>query len=581
MRKALTLALASVAVLALGATTQARAEDASFDIVRFQIEGNSLLPAERVLQLVAPFVGRHRVYGDVQKALEALEGDYRRLGYGTVQVYVPEQELTSGVVRLQVTEAVIGKVTLSGNKYFDNDNVRAGLPNLREGQAPNMRLLSENVQLSNESPAKQVEVTLGVSEEEGKVDARVEIKEEKPERFFITLDNTGTGAGAKNTVATGKHRLGISYQNANLGNRDQVLTLAYTTAIDPPGGMKILGNRVIPTQDGDGVKVDIFSIGYRLPLYSIGDSIDLIYGKSSTNTPVTSPTLGTGLGINGKGDVFGFRYNHIFARQGEFTSKLVLGFDHKYFNSRCTNPITGADFSIDPLIPGNSACTPYTLRPVSATYSGQWQKPGEAIDFTVGAAHNLFPLGSLYQGPLGIDRYSLVGNGNRQGTDEFTVLRFGASYARALAEDWLIRGALNAQYAENPLPAGEQVGLAGSTAVRGFLERAVAADRGYFANLELYSPDYASKLGIPGSLKALAFYDWASGYNLAVVPNSNLSTVSNVASTGIGVRYNLKKDISARFDLAYVLEGHQANPGFVEAAKPGDIRGHFGLAFGF
>jgi hemolysin activation/secretion protein len=188
-------------------------------------------------------------------------------------------------------------------------------------------------------------------------------------------------------------------------------------------------------------------------------------------------------------------------------------------------------------------------------------------------------MGTSYQGPLGIDRYSLVASGNRQGKDEFTVWRFGASYARAVADDWLVRAALNAQYAENPLPAGEQLGLVGSTAVRGFLERAVATDRGYVANLELYSPDYAGKLGVTGSIKGLVFYDFAGGQNMAALPTGFART--NVASAGVGLRYNLKKDISARFDIARVMEGHQPTPGSAEAAKPGDIRGHFGLAFGF
>jgi hemolysin activation/secretion protein len=362
MTRATVKVFAVAAFFTAGWVNSAIAQDAGFDIVRFQVDGNSLLSAERVQELVAPFVGRRKVYGDVQKALEALESDYRRLGYGTVQVYVPEQELTSGVVKVQVSEGVVGKVTITGNKYFNNENVRAGLPQLQEGKAPNMRQLSENVQLSNENPAKQVEVTLGTSEEEGKVDVKVEVKEEDPERFYVTLDNTGT-------KASGKHRLGFSYQNANIGNSDQVLTLAYTTAVDPPGGMKILGNRMLPTQDGDGVKVDIFSIGYRLPLYSLGDSIDFIYGNSSTDTPASSPTLGGGLGINGKGEVFGLRYNHIFPRAGEYTSKLVLGYDYKYMNSRCS--IAGV-----PTLFGIAGCTPHTLRPVTATYSGQWQKPG-------------------------------------------------------------------------------------------------------------------------------------------------------------------------------------------------------------
>lgn len=194
MKNAMAKLLVAVAMLAFGSLTPAVAQDTTFQIVRFQVEGNSILSADRVQELVAPFTGQQKRYGDVQKALEALEGEFRRLGYGTVQVYVPEQELTTGVVKLLVSEGVIGKVTISGNKYFDDANVRASLPNLQEGKAPNMRQLSENVQLANENTAKQVEVTLGVSEEEGKVNARVEVKEEDPERIYLTLDNTGTKA---------------------------------------------------------------------------------------------------------------------------------------------------------------------------------------------------------------------------------------------------------------------------------------------------------------------------------------------------------------------------------------------------
>jgi hemolysin activation/secretion protein len=537
-------------VLPLTTVGVALAQDARFSIQRFQVEGNTLLAQEKVEQLLAPFAGANKVYGDVQKALEALEGEYRRRGYGTVQVYVPEQELTAGVVKLQVSEGVVGKITITGNKLFNEDNVRASLPNLKQGVAPNMRQLSENVQLANESPAKQLEVTLGVSEEEGKVDVKVDVKEEDPERVYVTLDNTGT-------KASGKHRIGVSYQNANMGNRDQVLTLAYTTALDQPAG----------------VKVDIFSIGYRLPLYAIGDSIDVIYGNSGTTTPASVLAPGGTLALNGKGAVFGLRYNHIFPRDGEYTSKLVLGYDYKYMNSRCTT--NGVPTSIDP--PGVTAsCTPYTLRPVTVTYSGQWQRPGEAIDFNIGVTHHLFPMGSRYTGPAGIDRYSFVTT--RQTSDQFSAIRMGGSYSTALVGEWLGRAAFTGQFSNNPLPAGEQIGLVGGSSVRGFLERAVSTDRGYVANLEVYSPDYAAALDIKGSLKALAFVDWASGHNLA----SNSFARANVASAGIGVRYNLNKDISARFDIARVLEGHQPTPGnSAEAAKPGDIRGHFGLAFGF
>ncbi|NJD35131.1 MAG: ShlB/FhaC/HecB family hemolysin secretion/activation protein [Betaproteobacteria bacterium] len=563
MTRAMAGWLAAAAILVAGPLKQAAAQDTSFDIARFQVDGNTLLAADRVEALVAPYAGKGKGYGDVQKALEALEGEFRRLGYGTVQVYVPEQELTGGVVRLVVSEGVIGKVAITGNKHFNEENVRASLPSLKEGTAPNMRTLSENIQLSNENPAKQVEVTLAVSEEEGKVNARVDVKEEEPSRFFVTLDNTGN-------KATGYARIGVSYQNANLFNSDQILTLSYMTALDPPGRMKIGGWRALPWSDGDGVKLDIYSIGYRLPMYSLGDSIDFIYANSSTNTPSTTTALGSSLGINGKGDVFSLRYNHNFARAGEYTSKAVLAYDYKYLDNTCSTGGIKTPFGV-------AGCTPYTLRPISATYVGQWQKPGENIDFYVSAAKNL-PTGADYPFPGALDpqdNYSAATGWKVR--DDYSVLRAGGSYFAAIGGDWLVRAALNGQYAHHGLPNVEQLGLTGWTTVRGFNERVIARDRGYVANLEIYTPDMAASMGLPGSFKFLGFYDSAQGFNIATATNEHVA----IAAVGVGLRYNLKKDISARFDVARVVDGYTPKPPAFTVQSDDMYRGHVGVAFGF
>ena len=539
--------------LALFGVVPCFAQDDHFDIVRFQIEGNTLLPDAQVQAAVAPMVGPKRVYGDIQKALEALERTYRAAGYSTVQVYVPEQELTSGVVRLQITEGVIGKVLISGNKYFDDANIRASLPALKEGRAPNLRQMSEAIQLANENPAKQLEVTLGVSEEEGKVDAKVVVTEENPQRVFVTADSTGT-------AATGRSRVGVAYQNANMFKLDQTLTLAYTSSPDAPSG----------------VKVDIFSLGYRIPFYALGDSLDFIYGKSGVNTPSTSPTLGGALGIVGKGDVFGLRWNHDFARRGEYTSKLIYGFDYKYINARCTDS-TGAPVSIDPPTPPIASCVPYTTRPLSLTYTGQRLSPGQMFDYNIGIAHNV-ALGSHYTNVDGTtDRYSYLTSGNRTTRDDFNIVRLGGSCLTAFKTDWQLRLAANGQYSGDPLVAAEQLGLAGSTAVRGFNERAVSADSGYVVNAEIYTPELAKTTGARGSLRALAFYDFARGYNHNVPAGSLVPTNVGIASVGAGLRYALGKDFSLRFDLAQVLEAGAP----YSTKNRGDWRGHLNVMIGF
>jgi hemolysin activation/secretion protein len=566
--------------LAFSACGIAQAEDERFNIQRFQIEGNSLLPQADAEAAVAPFAGAQRNYGDIQKALEALEGMYRARGYGTVQVYVPEQELTQGTVRLEVTEGVVGKINVVGNKFFNNENIRATLPSLQESKAPNMRQLSEDIQLANENPAKQVEVTLGVSEEEGKVDAKVNVTDDNPQKFLLTLDDTGTGT-------TGKHRIGFAYQNANLANTDQVLTLAYTTSPDAP----------------QGVKVDIYSVAYRIPFYSIGDSLDIIYGKSSVNTPMATAGPGTAT-LNGKGDVFGLRWNHYFSRRGEYTSKLIFGFDNKYINTRCTNPATGTDYNFDPPTPLMPACTPYTVRPFSLTYTGQRQSPGQILDYSLGFYQN-WAVGTRYDfttasGAAGTDRYSVMNNDGdpfgvgwkRATPDNFNYLKLTYSHMLALDGDWAVRAAFSGQYSATPLPASEQFSIAGSTAVRGFNERAIAMDKGFFVNLEVYSPELATVVGLPGSLKAVGFYDFGRSYNYLGSRSADLGQgpfeKAGIASVGAGLRYSMGKDVSLRLDLATVVDAGPADivPG-TTATLPantesrGDWRGHFAVQFAF
>jgi len=165
-------------------------------------------------------------------------------------------------------------------------------------------------------------------------------------------------------------------------------------------------------------------------------------------------------------------------------------------------------------------------------------------------------------------------NASRQTPDNFTVLRLGASYMAALADDWQLRVAGSGQYTHTPIVAAEQIGLAGSTTVRGFNERAVAADVGWVGNIEAYSPELAGALGATGSLRGVLFYDFARGYNHAVA--SGLASKFGVASLGAGLRYSLDKQFSARFDLANVID---AGPAGTESR--GDWRAHFNVMYSF
>lgn len=544
------LRLSVAALLCLTSAANSNADDGRFDIIRFQVDGNTLLSDQDIDRAVANLNGPNKSFADIQKAIDSLNSAYRRAGYSAVSAHAPEQELTSGIVHLQIIQRRIANVTVRGNQHFDTANIRSSVRGLHTGESPDFRALSEAIQLANENPSKQIEVTLAKGDKINEIDARIDVRDESPLHTFVTAENTGT-------PASGKWRTGAALQYGNLFNLDQVVTVAYSTSPDSPRG----------------VRVALWSIGYRLPVYRIGDSADLIYASSSVNTPGTSPTLGGLLGIVGKGDILGARWNHYLARRGDSTSKVVFSIDRKYSNSRCT--VGGIDVSFAVPTPPISSCVPYTTMPAGLNYSARRQQQGAVLDFNLGLARNI-PLGTTYTNVSGrTDRYSYLTPGNRDTRDHFMLLRGGVAWVRALAGDWQWRVAGNLQLASDPLPASEQFSLAGYSAVRGFEERAVASDSGAILNAEIFTPDLAGDSGVPGKLRALAFYDLATGANRNTGTSATPVRV-RVASAGLGLRYSAGRHVDLRADVARV-----GSAGTATTASRGDWKGHFGVVLGF
>lgn len=520
----------SLSALLIGLAGSVQAADESFQITAYEVSGNHLVSDAEIAELVAPFIGPNRVFGDIQKALEAIEGRYRQLGYAGIQVTLPEQSVEGGEVRMTIVESTLKRIKLNGNAHFSRDNVLASLPLLQPGEAVNVRALSENVQLANENPAKSVDVVLGVGAQAGELEARVEVQDEKPWRFYVTADNTGN-------AATGHDRVGIAFQHANLFDADHVATAAFTTSLERPD------------------RTSIYSLSYRLPLYRWGDSLDFILGYSDVNAGSTHTVAGP-LQFSGTGQVFGLRYNHILARRGHFSQRVIFAVDQRNYDNSCT-------------LGGAAVCgaggADISVRPLGVTYSGLWSPPGQSAQFAVGIFANLPGQAQGSQTDFTAARLDASAN--------YQILKANLAYSRNLPGNWLGRIALNGQYTPDALVAGEQFSLAGSTAVRGFAERAIAVDHGVQVSAEIYTPELLTAT-LPGSLRALAFADYGLGAYNKTPPG--LFASAQIASLGLGLRYALAKDATLRLDAARVIDGGPSG-----TAQAGKWAGHASLSLGF
>ncbi len=515
-----------------------------FEIRRFVVEGNTLLVQSELDRILTPFSGKNRDFGDIQRALEALQDAYSRRGYNAVRVSVPEQDIRAGEVRLSVVEARIRRVRVQGNRFFDEKNVRAGLPSLKEGSSPNTRAIGQDAQLVNENPAKQVSVALQAADDPGQVDATVRVTDEKPTKISVFADNTGT-------PATGNYRTGVGYQNANLFNGDDAL------------------NAQVITSPGHASDVKVFGAGYRVPVYKWSGVVDVLAGYSSVN----SGTVQDVFSVSGKGRVFGLRYTQMLGRIDSYEHRVALGWDYRAYK----NNVTFADQQLVPNI---------TVRPISLTYSGRFSQVGRDLSFNVSYSHN------IPGGPDGgQDAFSgiveIVDDGSGSGPQpvqvraparpgasaKYSIWRAGLAFSQLLPSDSIVRAVASAQYTRDLLIPGEQFGMGGSDSVRGYYERETSGDIGSRFSLEGYGPDFGTTIGSTWKARALIFVDMARGRDNTPARDPN-NVTNGLGSAGIGLRLSQGKSLAFRLDVARVT--HDAG-----TRKDGDYRAHAAVAYSF
>ena len=482
-----------------------------FDIARFDIAGNTLLTAAEAAAAVAPYAGKNRDFGDVERALDALEALYHQRGYSVVSVRLPEQELNRGVVRLNVVQTKLGRIRVSGNQFHDEANVRRSLPALREGQTPKLTDVSASLRMANDNPSRKITLKLANGAVDDEVDAVLAVSDEKAWKVMLNLDNSGNDA-------TGKTHAGVVLQHANLWGRDHLGSFQYTTTLEEPS------------------KVSVYGLGYHVPLYTLGDSVDLYASYSNIDSGSVAAGL-LSLAVSGKGAVYGARYNHTLARRGELDSRLVYGVDVKAFKN--TVLFGGQDFGND-----------ITVRPISLGYVGSRPLAGGDASASVTLVRNI--AGGSRGSGADFER-------NRAGAKpSYTIVRFAAAATRIVGRDWQARLLMNGQLTADALVPGEQFAAGGGASVRGLDERALALDSGVFTNAELYTPNLCPA-GRRWQCRALAFYDAATGTRNHVLAGEIEST--SVGSVGLGARVAMGNAVNLQLDYGHVVRAGSTTGG--------------------
>ena len=451
-----------------------------FTIRGFDVLGDNPLSESDTVRVLAPFLRNDATIDTLQKATTALETALKERGFGLHRVVLPPQTV-GNAVRLDIVKFTIGKVTVEGLQQYDQANIRASVPELAEGQAPNFKTLAVQTAIANENQGKQIQIALKESEVADQIDARIVVKESQPWTFATSLANTGARA-------TGRDRLTISGGHSNLFNLDHQFVGAYTTSIERTADVHQLG------------------LSYRIPVYRAGGVVGASFTRSSVVGNYGAFTS------TGAGQTVGLNYSHYLPPDGGYRSYVTLALDDKRYD---ITEISGV------AVPGQQV---RRSRPLTLTYAARVERNTAIWGYNVDLSHNL-------SGGSGNSLAAYKSEDPRITTARFTALRANANYLGSVADGWLWSARGQFQYSADALIAGEPLGLGGASSVRGTSERPISGDRGLFVSMEINTPELQPGLRLVGFVDA----GWLRNNN----PNATNKPASDrLASVGLGLRYN-------------------------------------------
>lgn len=523
---ALTAVAAAILLAQNDATAPTSGNDAvapvaTFDILEFRVQGVTLLPAEDIERAVYPFMGKQKTLQDVEQARQAIEQVYREAGYPTGIASIPEQDIKNGIVRLQVTEARIGRVKVSGSHYYSPRNIRQALPALAQGNVPHLPAIQAELErLNTLTGDRSVVPVMKAGREPGTLDVELKVKDQAPLHGRLEANN-------RSTETTTESRALVAFSYDNLWQSQHSFGLTFQTS---------------PENTGES---EFYVITYSLPLSADNERLT-IYNVTS-NSDVAA---GGNFSVVGKGSITGIRANLTLARYQDLFHSLSFGADYKDFEDALL--LQGSD----------TGTTPIQYMPFSVRYDAALRASQSLLRLGLGTT---WAFRSFQSDQQEFDDKRAFAQSN------FFYINADATYQYEYSSGSRLSGRFATQWTDQALISNEQFGVGGAQSVRGYYESQALGDRGIVASLEWQTKNLAASSWLNES-RWHVFYD--VGRVIINNPLPDQADDFSMAGAGIGYRLTAWKQLRGELDAGYALRT-------LGEIKEGDIRLHARLAYEF
>jgi hemolysin activation/secretion protein len=475
-----------------------------------RVEGADDIAASRFADAIQPYLGRELAPADLARLASDVANVARRLGFGLATAEVPEQVVESGILKVVVDEGRIDAVEVTGNGA---EPVRKLLLRLVNGRPVRTDALERQLLLAAD--------LAGVSTDGARIERRDRrnilhvVAHRDPVAIRLGIDNWGSAP-----LGPVRARIDIDVNGLVAGD-DRLSINGLVTPLQPGEFQFIRGAWSIPV-DAGGTQIAI--AGY--------------YGHSRPGASLKSRDL--------EGDTIGadFTLSHPFLRRRAASlwgnvelSALDSDLEEQGLRSRRDR-----------------------VRTISAGLDGVARIGGGWVRANVSVEQGVDALGATGRGDPLASRADAGG--------AFTKISFSARYAAPLGGRFSASLAMEGQLASRPLLSSEEMGLGGTSFLRGYDYWEVAGDQGVAGSAELRY-DLG---GLFRPLRKVQIYGYADAGTVGNLQNGPGG--ASLASAGGGVRFSLRDGLEAGAELGIPL---RASP-FTPSPAP---RFSFSLGYGF
>ncbi|MDO8675228.1 MAG: ShlB/FhaC/HecB family hemolysin secretion/activation protein [Candidatus Omnitrophota bacterium] len=474
-----------------------------FVLKEVNITGMTLFKPQVFLSAYKAYLDQTVTAKEINAVIDRIKEAYKKKGYLTTIVRLPEQNIQNGKLEIRVFEGKMGDLTIEGNKSVSRGLFERYF-HIKKNELLNFKTMQRDLLRLSKNSILAVRAVIGAGRQPQTSDVTLKIEEKRPDHLGIGFDNQGTRL-------TGKYRESVWWGNANITGRLDSLYV-YTIFSSLSSGKMISYETPVGTY---GTKFGMSIVDFDMKLGKDFKSLD----------------------ITGHSQIYDPHFSWELALREDFQASAQSGIEIKSIKKKTLGTTTSDDQLRLPYFGFNF------------TKIDPWQGKTEfSPRFTFGTSNFLgassenHPSASRAKTGGGFFKYD-------QGLNRTQRMPVGVLSIRS-----------HGQAASHTLTSSEQLQLGGADSIRGYPEGDYLADEGGFVNLDWYFPAYfipedwkmlKSGKTLRSQIEPVIFFDAGGGWLKKTLPGEKRE--KTLIGVGGGVRLRLTDHTYLRMDWAQAV----------------------------